>query len=194
MKPVARTMWGVFTLLVGVLIVGLATNRSAGYRTPSAELGANVVPSITPSASPMATATWIKGPAFAECLWSHDIRAFVDLNTNGQWDKGEPPLSGVEAHVDDTLNQFTDVGHGTEDFVAITDSTGTTTLLVRLPGCPEHHFVVYSKAPAGYTLTTPDRVNAEIIDDNTPILFGFRQLGVMPGMPRTGRPATEIAP
>ncbi|MCD6291313.1 MAG: PQQ-binding-like beta-propeller repeat protein, partial [Anaerolineae bacterium] len=67
---------------------------------------------------------------------------FEDMNLNGVYDNGEPPLTGVTV----TLTG------GTEPLTAVTDDTGAFAFLQVLPGS----YVLHEENPAGYFSTTTD--------------------------------------
>ncbi len=87
----------------------------------------------------------------ADCAWDGTAQAFVDTNTNGTMDLGEPPLAGVAFRVDDPYNHVT---NATGRSPIISDGAGRALLSVFLPGCPHAEFEIYVQAPGGYTLIT----------------------------------------
>ncbi|MDX1614205.1 MAG: hypothetical protein R3300_07830 [Candidatus Promineifilaceae bacterium] len=89
----------------------------------------------------------------ADCIEEKFAWAWIDANENGNWDRGEQRLSGVEFIMDDVLNDLTDVGGR-----AVSDNNGRTLLTVWLPGCPDVHFEVYALPTEGYRFTTPQGV------------------------------------
>jgi hypothetical protein len=114
------------------------------------------------------------GEHAADCLWVRNVQAFIDINSNKQLDKGEPPLAGVTFHVDDTLNNFTDVGSGADPGTkAVSDPLGNAKVTVWLPGCPQVDFDMYIDPPEGYAPATPERVHLRSDDSENPVLFGF---------------------
>lgn len=112
----------------------------------------------------------------ADCIWDATGEAWVDENANGIWDEGEPPLEGVEFHVDDILNGHADVGRATSDW------DGKANISVWLPGCPKARFEVYAEPPSSYRLTTDVRLPVEGTGygDSGPFRFGF---ALLPGFP-----------
>jgi streptogramin lyase len=107
-----------------------------------------------------------------DCAWYASVEAWVDENANGIWDEGEPPLEGVEFHVDDVLNGYTNMGN------AISDWKGIARISLWLPGCPKARFEVYAEPPTGYRLTTDARLPAEGegYGGSGPFRFGFAPL------------------
>lgn len=184
------------SLFLIAFLLPVALLAGCGYNSdpPRNGLRAQVEYTATPSPEPTITAipTTFAPPLSADCGWFADVQAFVDKNRNKRWDKGEPPLAGVKFHVDDILNHFTDVAGE-----ASSDAQGSATLEVGLPGCPDVDFEVYADSPAGYTLTTKERVNPRDIVEDVPVLFGFVPIRnppptysgtPLPGMPGTGHP------
>lgn len=199
--PMYKPRLGIFAaslVLTPLLLMGCGSSA----QTPTHGLLAQAAGTETPASTPAAEAsptpdTSRPNPTveiLADCLWVRGAEAFVDVNGNKRWDRGEPPLSRVRFHVDDTLNHFTDVAGE-----AVSDAHGMTQLYVGLPGCPAVEFEVYAEVPAGYILTTPARIShvaAEIHEE--PVAFGFQAVRTtiplptrraVPGMPNTGHPA-----
>ncbi|MGZ9223556.1 MAG: SdrD B-like domain-containing protein [Anaerolineales bacterium] len=93
------------------------------------------------------------GIADAGCAWHSSAKTWVDFNGDGIVNKGEPPLSEVEIHIDDVQNQLVDVGWPT-----ISDKNGEARLNVLIPGCSNVLFEVYANTPQGYRMTTKPRI------------------------------------
>ena len=112
-----------------------------------------------------------------ECGWNAPVLSWVDENGNGQWDTGEPPLEDVQLHVNDTLNNYKDVGRQ-----SISDWNGRSNVLVWLPGCPSARFEVYAVPPTGYQLTTNNfvQITGPGYGNSDPIQFGFSRLAGFP--------------
>ncbi len=128
----------------------------------------------------------VTGGVLADCVWSGIAEAWIDVNDNGLKDQGDPPFPGVDFHVDDTLNQITDVG-------GITGSSswkGEAYLHVWLPGCPEAKFEVYADTPSDYTPVTDLRLAADVRDADEIFSFGFKRLSNLPTI--TPRPRSPI--
>lgn len=108
-----------------------------------------------------------------DCAWSGSARTWIDANADGRVSRGEPPLAGVEIHVNDVGNQLVDVG-----WPAITRADGDVRLNVSIPGCKQTVFDIYVDIPAGYHMTTAPRLlvdsDAEVASDKARIYyFGF---------------------
>lgn len=120
----------------------------------------------------------------ADCAWSGTAHAWLDENGNGSIDRDEPSLSNVPFFVDDTLNDFKKTG------LAISNLQGDAHLHVFLAGCPDAAFEVYPELPAGFKLTTRERISADYKSDRNSFLFGFTYL---PGVPTaTPRPSVRM--
>jgi hypothetical protein len=66
---------------------------------------------------PSATPTIAETPFVLEdCVWIETGGAWIDQDGDGIRAADEPPLSGVDFCVDDTLNEFTCVGRGVSDW------------------------------------------------------------------------------
>jgi streptogramin lyase len=89
--------------------------------------------------------SWIKQNTFVDCGWDAPVSAWIDENGNNIWDEGEPPLEGVQFHVNDIRNDYKDVGGRAES-----DWNGKAKVFVWLPGCPSARFEVYAVPPLGY--------------------------------------------
>jgi len=90
-----------------------------------------------------------------DCVWGAPVAAWIDLNRNGIHEPDEPPLENVEYQVNDTWNNYKDVGHK-----SIRQTDGQEVMVVWLPGCPWARFEVEAKAPQGYELTTKSPIEA----------------------------------
>ena len=88
-----------------------------------------------------------------DCAWSSSVKTWIDSNRDGLLNRGEPPLPGVEIHVDDRGNQLVDVG-----WPAISHADGEVRLNVSIPGCEQTVFEIYVEVPAGYSPTTAVRL------------------------------------
>jgi hypothetical protein len=157
----------------------------ASYSKQEAQYNQLAVPNVqvdpdeTATVTPIASPTPLGVPPFADCGWVTEAQAFVDANGNGKRDRGERPLAGVAFHVDDVVNHIQDVG---ED-EAISDSSGSAELFVRLLCSGDSELEIYAVPPAGYISTTPQRLSEDEL-----LLFGFRRSNTLPGMPGTGHP------
>lgn len=88
-----------------------------------------------------------------DCAWYASARTWIDSNGDGMVDRDEPPLAGVEIHVNDIGNQLLNAG-----WPAVTHRDGEARLYVSIPGCEATVFEVYAEIPAGYHLTTTARL------------------------------------
>jgi hypothetical protein len=93
-----------------------------------------------------------------DCAWYGSARTWIDSNGNGLVNPGEPPLAGVEIHVDDVRNQLVNIG-----WPAVTDQDGDTQFNVSIPGCLDTVFEIYVEVPEGYRMTT--RLRLEVHPD-----------------------------
>jgi hypothetical protein len=161
----------------------VAAAVSQGTQAETATPGATVSPAESPTPYPEVTVI-----SFADCAWGATAQAFDDRNGNGKWDKGEPPLAGVNFQIDDVLNNFQGVAFTDEGKSLTSGKNGTVNMYVGLPGCPDVKFEVYAVPPAGYVPTTPERVPVGELDVDETFVFGFKRTAVLPGMPGTGHP------
>jgi hypothetical protein len=111
------------------------------------------------------------------CVWDGSISSWVDENRNGKWDKGEPPLEGVQFHVNNTKRGLKDIGSRTTS-----DWNGHADVNVDLIGCPSARFEVYAVPPIGYRFVTNEVVQVEGpgYGNGDSIQFGFARI---PGYP-----------
>ena len=114
---------------------------------------------------------------FSDCGWRGEAFAFVDENGDGKCGTHEPPLADVSFHLNDPYNQY-------EDFKrdGMSNASGKGEVLVLLIPCGTT-FGVYAVPPTGYTHTTP-----QLLSGNVPLIFGFRPISALPGLPATGHP------
>ncbi|HZM25455.1 MAG TPA: hypothetical protein VFC02_27140 [Anaerolineales bacterium] len=95
----------------------------------------------------------LKGSNVVDCAWHGSARTWIDSNGDGLVNKGEPPLSEVEIHIDDVQNKLIDVG-----WPAITNQNGDVELDVPMPKCSDSIFEIYAHTPEGYRITTMPRI------------------------------------
>jgi len=88
----------------------------------------------------------------ADCSWSGRGEAWIDQNQDGVWDSTEPPLEGANFAIHDLIYD----AYSPERMISAKD--GNTDLYFFLPGCPRVELEVSVYMPAGYRLTTDDRV------------------------------------
>ena len=112
-----------------------------------------------------------------DCGWNTTVLSWVDENGNGKWDRGESPLEGVQLHVNDTLNNYEDVGSR-----STSDWNGRSNVSVWLPGCPSARFEVYALPPTGYQSTTNNtvQITGPGYGNRDRIQFGFSRLAGFP--------------
>lgn len=155
---------------------------------------ASCTPANSPSSStPLPTPTHVaeSTPTFegiSDCLWSGIGFVWIDQNGDGEYQEGEQPIPDVPVLIDDTLNDYTDVGGK-----AKTSLGGVADLSVWLPGCPDVEFEIYIQVPDGYVLTTPARVRVDGYDDRSS--FGLTYLpGVSTATPLPPAPVCKLLP
>ena len=95
----------------------------------------------------------LKIGGIVDCEWQGTARTWVDLNSDGLVNNGEPPLRNVEIHVDDVKNKLIDIAWPT-----ITDKNGEAQLNVLMPDCSDTVFEIYADTPQGYRSTTISRI------------------------------------
>jgi len=119
----------------------------------------------------------------ADCIWDATAQAWVDVNRNGIRDPSDPPLPGVTFHVNDTLNEYPDVGDSRPS-----NWKGEAGLSVWLPGCPKAEFEVYADTLPGYRALSDAGQPADAKSSDQVFEFGFVQLLGIPTI--TPRPQT----
>ena len=129
------------------------------------------------SAIMVVSLVWISSHIQGDCGWNAPALSWVDENGNGLWDAGELPLEGVQLHVNDTRNNYKDVGRR-----SVSDWNGHANVFVWLPGCPAARFEVYAIPPTGYQLTTKSvvQVAGSGYGNSDPVMFGFSRLAGFP--------------
>lgn len=95
----------------------------------------------------------LKGTDVVDCAWHGSARTWVDSNSDGLVNRGEPPLADVEIHIDDVQNRLVDVG-----WPATTNQNGDVQLNVPMPKCSDTVFEIYAQAPEGYRITSMPRI------------------------------------
>ena len=115
----------------------------------------------------------LKVGGVADCTWQASARAWVDLNSDGRMNRGEPPLSNVQIHVADVQNQLIDV-----NWPATTDKDGDVQFNVSIPGCSDTVFEIYVDVPEGYRITTRPQIEVkpdiwESLSTEQVYYFGF---------------------
>ena len=93
----------------------------------------------------------------ADCGWFALGRVYFDQNQNGQQEPTERPIADIPFHIDDILNNYSDVG-----FPAKSNGQGESKLMVFIAGCPATKMEVSIDVPKGYRLTTPARLSETI--------------------------------
>ncbi len=145
-------------LCVGVMSILALSCASTQSLQPTVEYKTTV--SLQPTIEYRATASH-------DCDWYTNVIVWRDDNRNGVSDPGEPFLSDVAVYTDDIYNHYNRVG------MAMSDAHGVANQHVSLPGCPKTEFEVFAEPPAGYTPTTPLRMNAAGWSADRVIRFGF---------------------
>ena len=108
-----------------------------------------------------------------DCTWYGSAQTWIDLNSDGLFNAGEPPLDGVQIHVDDGKAGVVEIS-----WPAITDIRGVAPLSVSLPGCTSTAFELSADTPEGYRITTRPRVQIqpdpwESLSSQPVYYFGF---------------------
>jgi hypothetical protein len=113
------------------------------------------------------------GRSMAECPSEYDVMAWLDENTNGIFEVGEPPLPDVVffAGLDTPDPPRSDV-------TAISDRNGKAQLhfgMMNVNMMTEYGKImkISTEIPPGYTITTPISYTAEVCEGGTTYYFGF---------------------
>lgn len=121
----------------------------------------------------------------ADCDWYGKVFTWIDVNEDGVFQQGEPPLPGVNLVVNDIRNKYGGVATG------VTNSKGEAKLDVFLPGCPDVEFEIMTDVLAGYRLTTAGSQSAKDYESDRTFQFGFTYL---PGVPmETPKPKVSLS-
>ncbi|HEY3474782.1 MAG TPA: hypothetical protein VGK56_09245 [Anaerolineales bacterium] len=91
-----------------------------------------------------------------DCTWYGSAKTWIDLNGDGLFNSGEPPLDGVEIHVDDRDAGLVDIS-----WPVITNTSGDAQLSLSLPGCTSTVFELSVDIPEGYRITTRPRIQVQ---------------------------------
>lgn len=115
----------------------------------------------------------LRGGDIAECVWQGSVRTWLDVDGDGLRGPDEPPLKGVEIHMDDVGNQLLDVS-----WPAFTNREGEARLFASIPGCEDTVFEIHVDIPDGYRLTTRGRLEIhprlwDSLGDEHVYTFGF---------------------
>jgi hypothetical protein len=101
----------------------------------------------------------LRAGSVADCAWHGSARTWIDSNGDGLVNRGEPPLRGVEIHVDDIGNGLVAVVDA--GWPAFTDKDGDVQFNIPMPGCANTTFEIYVDIPEGYRLTTSPRIEVD---------------------------------
>ena len=110
-----------------------------------------------------------EGEIQADCFVNLYLTAWEDLDADGVWDAGEPPLEGVEFRMSGSYAHSLAGGKGTSD------AEGEAAIDAWAPGgCPNpFDLSVQAQAPDGYRLTT----DPEVVHDGAAESVGRYQFG-----------------
>jgi len=106
----------------------------------------------------------------ADCFISFNITTWYDLNDNGLWDSSEPPLEGVEFHID---GQFASV---LSEYPCISNEDGECNISTWAPGmCEAGDYWITVVSPEFYKPTTPTEVmlSLDSTEFSCEVKFGF---------------------
>lgn len=122
------------------------------------------MPTATSTTTPAAT------PAIlADCFLSFHVVAWQDIDENGLWDASEPPLEGVEFHLQGTFAQIWGDPYlsGVDGKLSITTWSPDT--------CPKQEYAIAAVPPESYEPTTPASITFTLTpgDSFYEAQFGF---------------------
>ena len=143
-------------------------------------LAVSLVTSII-SCSPVAPSQEEPSPGvLADCFISFNLSAWNDLDGDGLWDAAEPPLAGVEFHLDGPFASLV------SDYPGLTDEDGLCTISTWSPGeCIAGDYTLTASPPGSYQPTTPASVTLSLTAAgfSGEAHFGYRAgiVSLMPG-------------
>jgi hypothetical protein len=113
-----------------------------------------------------------------DCYWDAKVFTWVDVNADGIFQEGEPPLPGVNILIDDQRSH-------------VTNSVGEIQFGGGFYGCPQTSYKITTEEPAGYQLTTAGTQFVRASGGDQSFQFGFTYL---PGVPTvTPKPKSPLA-
>jgi hypothetical protein len=119
--------------------------------------------------------------AVADCQWSAKVFTWIDVNADGIFQEGEPPLPGINILMDDTRT-------------SVTNSQGETKLGTGfVEGCWEQNIKITAEEPAGYRQTTAGTHFASGSELNQSFQFGFTFLPGVPTLTPIPKPQLSCA-
>lgn len=179
------------------LAIGAGCNPATGSsaNTPLVSTSPALTDTITPSPPSDGIVAAVVGVAsgtpfvFArDCGWSATLTAWLDMNGNGKRDSSEPPMPNVRFFF---ANAGISGGYVRGPF--ITDFKGETQTSEFMPGCPSVVFEVYPETPAGFTPSTPSRMQATGPGFQSAFEFGFTyEKGAATATPRPAAPVCTV--
>jgi hypothetical protein len=154
---------------------------SFGRLSPSRWLKGDITAAILLCISIAAGAAIIGscGPSVvADCYWDAKVFTWVDVNADGIFQEGEPPLPEVNILID-----------GERSYV--TNSVGEIQFGGGFYGCPQTRYKITTEEPAGYQLTTVGTQFVRASGGEQSFQFGFTYL---PGVPTvTPKPKSPLS-
>jgi hypothetical protein len=102
-----------------------------------------------------------------DCDWNAKVFTWIDINADGIFQKGEPPLPGVNIHIDDERSH-------------VTNSTGEIQFEGGFDGCSQTSYKITTEEPAGYRLTTAGTQFVRASGGDQSFQFGFTYLPAVP--------------
>lgn len=112
------------------------------------------------------------GGGMAECYSTYTIETWVDGNSNGAWDEGEPPLPDVKFFIAFDTPQPPQIwGENTTDHGGQGEFGGMAN--VNMMKDFGDTLIIYTQVPAGYSRTTPESYPARVCSHGTTYSFGF---------------------
>jgi len=108
----------------------------------------------------------------ADCFITFEISAWHDLNSNGDWDSGEPPLEGVSFRINGPFASLLSTNP------CISDEAGICQIRTWAPGeCMAADYAITAETPDSYTSTTPSEITLSLAptDFQSSAQFGFAQ-------------------
>ena len=106
----------------------------------------------------------------ADCFINFNISTWKDINRDGIWDPSEPPLEGIEFHIDGRFASML------TKYPCISDEDGLCIISTWAPGnCEPGDYEVTAIPPDAYQPTTPTTITVVMhtTDYSAELQFGF---------------------
>jgi streptogramin lyase len=141
-----------------------------GRSRPSRWLKGDIITAILLCISVGAAAAMVgscESSVVVDCYWDAKVFTWIDINADGIFQEGEPPLPGVNILIDDERSH-------------VTNSVGEIQFGGGFYGCPQTGYKVTTEEPTGYRLTTAGTQFVRESGGDQSLQFGFTYLPEVP--------------